>query len=88
MARSVAKLVTGNEVGKVHISLESLQEEFLKDLGRDGEKANWAIGSDVTSRLTRFRHHYDLCKFLQEWVVRKAVHAVEEGSKEGDNRGW
>jgi hypothetical protein len=27
MARSKAKLVTGNEVGKVHIGLESLQEE-------------------------------------------------------------
>jgi len=41
MARSKAKLVTGHEVGKVHIGLESLQEEFLKDLGRNREEANW-----------------------------------------------
>ena len=46
MARSKAKLVTGNEVGKVHIGLESLQEEFLKDLRRNREEANWAIESD------------------------------------------
>ena len=60
MARSKAKLVTGNELGKVNIGLESLQEEFLKDLGRNREEANWAIGSDFMRRLTRFRHHYDL----------------------------
>jgi hypothetical protein len=41
-------------VGKVHIGLESLQEEFLKDLRRNGEKADRAIGSDVMGRLSRF----------------------------------
>ena len=41
MARSKAKLLNGNEGGKVHIGLESLQEEFLKDLGRNREEANW-----------------------------------------------
>jgi len=46
MDRSKAKLVTGNEVGKVHVGLESLQEEFLKDLRRNREEANWAIESD------------------------------------------
>jgi hypothetical protein len=55
MARSKAKLVIGNEAGKVHIGLESLQEEFLKDLRRNREYAIWAIGSDFMSRLTRFR---------------------------------
>ena len=38
MARSKAKLVTGNEVGKFHIGLESLQEDFLKDLRRNREE--------------------------------------------------
>jgi len=88
MARSKAKLVTGNGVGKVHIALESLQEEFLKDLGRNREEANWAIGSDFMGRLTRLWHHYDLCKFPQEWVVGKAEYAAEEGGKEGDGCGW
>ena len=60
MAISKTYLLTGNKVGKFNISLESLQEEFLKDLGRNREEANWAIGSDFMRRLTRFRHHYDL----------------------------
>ena len=88
MARSKAKLVTGNKVGNVHIGLESLHEEFLKDLGRNREEANWAIGSDFMGRFTRFRHHYYLCNFPQERVVGEAVYAVEVGGKEGDSRGW
>ena len=40
------------------------------------------------SRLTRFRRHYDLCKFPQERVVGEAEYAVEEGGKEGDGHGW
>ena len=75
-------------MGKVDIGLESLQEEFLKDLGQNREEANWAIGSDFMRRLTRFRHHYDLCKFPQERVVGEAEYAVEEGVKEGDGSGW
>ena len=59
MAGSKAKLVTGNEVGNVHVGPESLQEKFLKDLGRDAEKANRMIGSNVMGRLTRFWYHYD-----------------------------
>ena len=39
MAGSKAKLVTGDEAGNVHIGPESLQEKFLNDLGRNGEKA-------------------------------------------------
>ena len=87
MTRSKAKLVTGNEVEKVQFGLESLQEEFLKDLRRNMKEADWAIGIDFMNRLTRFRHQYDLCKFLQERVVGEAVYAVEEGGKEGDDRG-
>ena len=68
--------------------MESLQEEFHKDLGRNSEEANWAIGSDFISRLTRFRDHYDLCKFPQERIVGEAEYAVEEGGKEGDGHGW
>jgi hypothetical protein len=75
-------------VGKVHIGLDSLQEEILKDLGRNREEANWAIGSDFMSRVTRFRHHYDLCKFQQERVVGEAEYAVEEGGKGADGRWW
>jgi hypothetical protein len=67
---------------------ESLQEKFLEDLGRDGEKANRAIGSDIMGRLTRFRHHYNFCKYTQERVVGEAEHAVEEGGKEDDSRRW
>jgi hypothetical protein len=81
-----AKLVTGNEVGKVHIGPESLQE-FLKYLRRNGEKADRAIGSDVMGRLTRFRHHYNLCIFPHERVVGEPEHAVVE-SGEDDSRGW
>jgi hypothetical protein len=54
VAESKTKLVTRNEVGKVHILPESLQEEFLKDLRRNGQKADRAIESDVMGRLTRF----------------------------------
>jgi hypothetical protein len=63
VARSKAKLVARNKVGKVHFGPESLQEEFLKDLRRDGEEADRAIGSDVMGRFARFWHHYNLCKF-------------------------
>jgi hypothetical protein len=88
VAGSKAKLVTRDEVGKVHIGPESLQEKFLKDLGRDEEKVNRAIGSDVMGRLTRFRHYYNLCKFPQERVVGETEHAVEEGGKEDDSCRW
>jgi hypothetical protein len=30
MSRSTTKLVTGNEIGMIHIDLESLQEEILR----------------------------------------------------------
>jgi hypothetical protein len=45
VAGSKAKLVTGDEMGKVRIGPETLQE-FLKDLRRNGEKAD-RIGSDI-----------------------------------------
>ena len=63
MAGSKAKLVTGKEVGKFHIESKSLQEKFLLDLEWNGEKTNRAIGGDVMGQLTRFRYHYNLCKF-------------------------
>jgi hypothetical protein len=69
VAGSKAKLVARDKMGKVHIGSESLQEEFLKDLRHDGEKADRAIGSNVIGRFARFWHHYDLCKFPQERVV-------------------
>ena len=81
VAGSKAKLVTGAEVGKVHIGAVSLQEKFLKDFGRNGEKANRAIKSDVMGRLTNFRQ-------LSEWVVGEGEHAVEVGGKEHDSCRW
>ena len=47
VVRSKAKLVARDKVGKVHIGPKSLQEEFLKDLGQNGEKADVAIGGYV-----------------------------------------
>jgi hypothetical protein len=88
VAGSKTKLVTRNEMGKFHIGPESLQEAFLKDLRRNGEEADRAIGSDVIGRLTRFWHHYNLCKFPQERIVGEAEHAVVENGKEDDSRGW
>jgi hypothetical protein len=54
VAGSKAKLVAGDEVGKVHIGPQSLQENFLKDLRQNGEKADRAIGSDVMGRFAKF----------------------------------
>jgi hypothetical protein len=88
VAGSKTKLVTRNEVGKVHIGPESLQEEFLKDLRRKAKEADRAIGRDVLGRLTRFWHNYNLCKFPQEQMVGEAEHAVVESDKEDDSRGW
>jgi hypothetical protein len=87
VAGSKTKLVTRNEVGKVHIEPESLQE-FLKDLRRNGEEVERAIGCDVLGRLTWFWYHYYLCKFPQERIVGETEHAVVEGGKEDDSRGW
>jgi hypothetical protein len=86
VAGSKTKLVTRNEVGKVQVGPESLQE-FLKDLRRNGEKADRAIRSDVMGRLTRFWNHYNLCKFSQERIVGEAEHAVIESGKEDDSLG-
>jgi hypothetical protein len=69
VAGSKAKLVARDKMGKVHMGLVSLQEEFLKDLRHDGEKADRAIGCNVQGRFARFWHHYDLCKFPHERVV-------------------
>jgi hypothetical protein len=88
VAGSKAKLVARDKVGKVHIRPKSLQEEYLKDLRQNGEKADRAIGSDVMGRFARFWHHYDLCKFPQEWVVGEAEHAAVESGKEDNSRGW
>jgi hypothetical protein len=75
-------------VGKVHIGPESPQEEFLKDLKRNWEKADMVIGSDVMGRLIRFWHHYNLCKFPQERKVGDVEHVVVESGKEDDSRFW
>ena len=88
VARSKAKLVARVKLGKVHIGPESLQEDFLKDLGQSGEKADGAIGDYVMGRFALFWDHYDLRKFPQEWVVGEAKHAVVEGGKEDDSRVW
>ena len=53
-----------------------------------GRRLNRAIGSDVMGWLTGFRHHYNLWKFPQKWVVGEVEHAVEEGGKEYDSRMW
>jgi len=86
VAGSKAKLVARDKVGKVHVGPESLQEEFLKDLGQNMEKADGAIEGYVMGRFARFWDHYDLCKIPQEWVVGEAEHAVVEGGKEDDSR--
>jgi hypothetical protein len=88
VAGSKTKLVARDEVGEVHIRSESRQEEFFKDLGQNGEKADRAIRSYVMGRFARFWDHYDLCKFPQEWVVGEAKYAVVEGGKEDDSRVW
>jgi hypothetical protein len=54
VAGSEAKLVAGDKMGTVHIGPESLQEEFLKDLRQNGEKADRAIGSDAMGRFAMF----------------------------------
>jgi hypothetical protein len=87
VAWSKAKLLVGDEVGKVHIGPESLEEEFLKDLTQNGENADRTIGSDVMGWFARFWHHYDLCKFPQDRVVGEAEHAVVESGKEDNSRG-
>jgi hypothetical protein len=85
MAGSKPKLVARDKEGEVHIRSESHQE-FLKDLGQNGEKAKGAIRGYVMGRFARFGDHYDLCKFPQEWVLGQTKHAVVEGRKEDDSR--
>ena len=64
VAGAKSELVTRNEEGEVHIRPEALQEGWLEDLRRNGEKANGTIGCYVMGRVTGVRHLYNLCEFL------------------------
>jgi hypothetical protein len=83
MASSKAKLVIREKRREVDITSEPFQQEFLKNLRRNGKEANRSIGGDVIDGFARFRYHYDLCKFTQEWVIGEAKHAIIENSEQG-----
>jgi hypothetical protein len=83
MASSKAKLVIRERRREVNITSEPFQQEFLKNLRRNGKKANRSIRGDVIDEFVMFSYHYDLCDFPQEWVIGEAKHAIIEDSEKG-----
>jgi hypothetical protein len=72
MTGSKSKLIIRKKRRKVDVVSESVQQEFLKNLLREGKEANRTIRGDVVDGIARFWNHYNLCEFAQEWVVGEA----------------
>jgi hypothetical protein len=81
MTSSKAKLVIREKRREFNITSKPFQQDFLKNLRRNWKEANRSIRGDVICGFARFRYHYDLCEFPQEWVIGEAELTIIEDSK-------